>query len=119
MAEAFISPFLISLKTVVAATVITFFLGIAIARWMSRYQGKLKGIIDGIFILPLVLPPTVVGLGLLLLFGKNGPIGQVLLSLDATIIFSWEATVISAVIVTFPLMYMTACGAFEQVEHNI
>ena len=101
------------------ATVITFFLGIAVGRWMSRYNGKLKSLIDGIFILPLVLPPTVVGLGLLLLFGKNGPIGQLLLLAGTTVVFSWPATVITAVIVAFPLMYMTSRGAFEQVDHNI
>jgi molybdate transport system permease protein len=109
----------ISVKTVITSTVITFFIGIAIGRWMAGYRGKLKGLIDGLFILPLVLPPTVVGLGLLLLFGKNGPIGQFLLLMGATVVFSWPATVISAVVVSFPLMYMTARGAFEQVEHNI
>jgi len=86
---------------------------------MAKYQGKAKGLIDGIFILPMVLPPTVVGLGLLLLFGKQGPIGQFLLLFGETVVFSWPATVIAAVVVTFPLMYMTARGAFEQVEPNI
>lgn len=106
------------MRTVLTATVITFFLGIAVARWMSGYHGKFKGLIDGVFLLPLVLPPTVVGLGLLLLFGKHGPIGQLLNLLGTTVVFSWSATVISAVVVAFPLMYMTASGAFEQVEHN-
>jgi len=101
------------------ATVITFFLGIAVARWMSRYYGKFKSLIDGIFILPMVLPPTVVGLGLLLLFGKQGPIGQALSLIGTTVVFSWPATVITAVVVSFPLMYMTSRGAFEQVEPNI
>jgi molybdate transport system permease protein len=86
---------------------------------MSRYEGKFKSLIDGIFLLPMVLPPTVVGLGLLMLFGKQGPIGQLLLLMGTTLVFSWPATVISAVVVTFPLMYMTARGAFEQVETNI
>jgi molybdate transport system permease protein len=103
---------------VLTATVITFFLGIAVARWMSGYHGKFKSLIDGIFILPLVLPPTVVGLGLLLLLGKHGPIGQVLAALGTSVVFSWPATVITAVVVAFPLMYMTTAGAFEQVEHN-
>ena len=119
MTESYLLPLWISLKTVAAATVITFFLGIAVARWMSRYQGRAKHIIDGLFILPMVLPPTVVGVGLLLLFGKNGPLGQLLLTLGTTIVFSWPATVITAIVVSFPLMYMTARGAFEQVELNI
>jgi molybdate transport system permease protein len=119
MTETFVAPLWISLRTVLAATVITFFLGITVARWMARYRGKYKTIIDGILILPLVLPPTVVGFGLLLLFGKHGPLGELLLLFGTTIVFSWPATVIAAVIMSFPLMYMTARGAFEQVEANI
>lgn len=119
MTETYLSPLWISLKTVLAATVITFFLGITVARWMSRYQGKPKNLIDGLFILPMVLPPTVVGLGLLLLFGKHGPVGQLLMLFGTTVVFSWPATVIAAVVVSFPLMYMTARGAFEQVDSNI
>ena len=119
MTETYLSPLWISLKTVLTATAITFFLGIAAARWMARYQGKLRSLIDGLFVLPLVLCPTVVGLGLLLLFGKHGPIGQLLSLIGTTVVFSWPATVISAVVVSFPLMYMTARGAFEQVETNM
>lgn len=119
MTETYLSPLWISLRTVLTTTVITFFIGIAAARWMARYSGKLKSLIDGIFILPLVLPPTVVGFGLLLLFGKHGPIGQLLSLIGTTVVFSWPATVIAAVIMSFPLMYMTARGAFEQVDTNI
>jgi molybdate transport system permease protein len=114
--ETYLAPLWISLKTVVVATAITFFLGIAAARWMAHYTGRFKNVIDGLFILPLVLPPTVVGLGLLLIFGKNGPIGQFLELFNTTIVFTWWATVISAVSMAFPLMYMTARGAFEQVD---
>jgi molybdate transport system permease protein len=117
--ESYLSPLWISLRTVAFATAITFLLGIAVARWMSRYRGRLRDFIDGLFILPMVLPPTVVGIGLLLLFGKNGPIGHLLLALGTTVVFSWPATVIAAVVVSFPLMYMTSRGAFEQVEPNI
>lgn len=85
---------------------------------MARSSGKWRSLVDGLFILPLVLPPTVVGFGLLLLFGKHGPIGQLLSVFNTTVIFSWPATVISAVVVSFPLMYMAARGAFEQVEPN-
>ena len=109
----------ISLKTVLLATAITFVLGIAAARWIARYSGKLKPVIDGIFILPLVLPPTVVGFGLLLLLGNHGWIGSVFSLLGAPIVFSWPATVISATVMAFPLMYMTARGAFEQVDPGV
>ncbi len=119
MTDTYLSPLWISLRTVIVATAITFFIGVAVARWMSRYSGKLKSVIDGIFILPLVLPPTVVGYGLLLLFGKHGPLGKLLLLIGTTVVFSWPATVIAAVVVAFPLMYMTSRGAFEQVESTI
>jgi molybdate transport system permease protein len=119
VAETYLSPLWISLRTVVVATAITFFLGIAAARWMAHYSGKFRNLIDGLFILPLVLPPTVVGLGLLLLFGKHGPLGQFLHLFNTTIVFSWAATVISAVAVSFPLMYMTSRGAFEQVDIHV
>ena len=119
MLETFFSPLYISLKTVLAATAITFFLGLGAARWMSIYSGRFKPLIDGLFLLPLVLPPTVIGFGLLLLFGKNGPLGSLLGLLGLNVIFSWPATVIAAVIVSFPLMYMSARGGFEQVDINI
>jgi len=61
MAPDYLSPLRISLRTVLTATFITFFMGIAAARWMARYSGKLKSPVDGLFILPMVLPPTVVG----------------------------------------------------------
>lgn len=119
MLESYLSPLYISLKTVLASTIITFFLGIAAARWMANYSGRFRNLIDGLFLLPLILPPTVVGFGLLLLFGNNGPIGKLLDLLGTTLIFSWPAAVITAVIVSFPLMYMSARGGFEQVDINI
>jgi molybdate transport system permease protein len=119
MIESLLSPLWISLATVFTATIITFFTGIAVARWMARYEGRMRNFVDGILILPLVLPPTVVGLGLLILFGKNGPIGQLLLLFGTTVVFSWPATVITATVVSFPLMYMNARGAFEQVDISV
>jgi molybdate transport system permease protein len=119
MTESYLAPLWISAKTVLVTTVITFFIGIAVARWMARFSGRGKNLIDGIFILPLVLPPTVVGFGLLMLFGKNGPLGQILAALGTSVVFSWPATVISAVVMTFPLMYMSARAGFEQVDVNV
>jgi molybdate transport system permease protein len=119
MTESYLAPLWVSCKTVLATTVITFFIGIAAARWMARYSGRCKSLIDGIFILPLVLPPTVVGFGLLMLFGKNGPLGEFFSWLGTTIVFSWPATVIAAVVMTFPLMYMAARAGFEQVDINV
>jgi molybdate transport system permease protein len=73
-------------------------------------------LVDGFFLLPLVLPPTVVGFLLLLLFGRNGPLGKLFLKFGATIVFSWPATVMAATVVAFPLMYLTARAALEQVD---
>jgi len=113
------SPLWISLKSSAVATFITFFMGIAAARWMLSTRIRGKALIEGIFISPLVLPPTVVGFLLLLLFGRNGAIGQFLLQFDLTIIFTWQAAAITATVVSFPLMYKTALGAFEQIDANL
>jgi molybdate ABC transporter permease protein len=113
------SPIWISLETALTATFATFFLGIGAARFMLAYQGRLRGIIDGVLLLPLVLPPTVVGFVLLLMLGRNGPLGRFLLWLGTTVIFSWPATVITATVVAFPLMYRTTLGALEQIDENI
>ena len=113
------SPFWISLKTALLATLITFFIGIFISYWISNYSGKLKGLIDGILTLPLVLPPTVIGFFLLLISGKNGPIGKFLEYFNTSLIFTWTATVITAVVVSFPMMYRTTRSAFEQIDQNL
>ena len=113
------SPIWISVKTAALATVIAFFTGAIAARTMFKYRGKAKGLIDGIFTAPLVLPPTVVGFFLLLLLGKYGPIGRLLRIFDVTIVFTWYAAVIAATVVAFPLMYKTALGAFQQIDSNL
>ncbi|MCB8816108.1 molybdate ABC transporter permease subunit [Desulfosporosinus shakirovi] len=113
------TPLLISLRAAIIATIGTFFLGIAAACFVSGYRGKFKGLIDGVLTLPLVLPPTVIGFLLLILFGKNGPLGKLLMSIGKTVIFSWPATVIAASVVAFPLMYRTVRSAFEQIDQNI
>lgn len=116
-----LSPILISLKTASAAILITFFLGIFVARWAVNIKSeKLKIIIDGILTLPMVLPPTVMGFLILLVLGVKRPVGKFLLEyLGVKIVFSWTATVIAAVIISFPLMYRSARGAFEQVDQNL
>jgi molybdate transport system permease protein len=110
------SPLWISLETSITATLITLVTGLAAAAWRQRRTGPAMALVDGICLLPLVLPPTVVGFFLLLLFGRNGPLGKLLLRLGATVVFSWPATVIAASVVAFPLMYLTARAALEQVD---
>ncbi len=110
------SPLRISLETSAVATLITLLIGLAAAAWRARRKGALLAFVDGICLLPLVLPPTVVGFLLLLLFGRNGPIGKELARIGASVVFSWPATVIAAAVVAFPLMYVTARAALEQVD---
>jgi len=112
------NPFIITLETAAAATTITFFSGIALAYAVMRMH-KGQGLMDALITLPLVLPPTVIGFFLLLLFGKHSAIGQFLLQFDIHLVFSWPAAVIAAVVVSLPLMYRTARGAFEQLDPNI
>ena len=113
------SPLWISLATSLTATAVTLVVGLAAAAWRENRSGAGAALIDGVFLLPLVLPPTVVGFFLLLLFGRNGPLGKLLLQLGATVVFSWPATVIAATVVAFPLMYLTARAALEQVDPHL
>lgn len=115
------SPILISMRTASVSIVITFFLGI-FAAWLvvSLRSDVWRTIIDGLLTLPLVLPPTVAGFFLLYIFGVKRPVGQFFLEyFSVKIAFSWEATVIAAVTISFPLMYRSARGAFEQVDVNL
>lgn len=114
-----LSPLWISLATSVTATSITMIAGIAAAAWRQRRSGPFSPIVDAIFLLPLVLPPTVVGFALLVLFGRNGPLGKFLLHFGATVVFSWPATVIAAAVVSFPLMYLTSRAALDQVDPHL
>ena len=113
------SPLWISLKTATIALIIIFFLGIAAAYWMLGYRGRWKSLIEAVFVAPLILPPTVLGFILLLLFGKNGPLGQLLDLFNFRIVFTWYAAIITATVVAFPLMYKTTLGAFEQVDASL
>ena len=116
-----ISPIIISLKTAAISMIITFLLGLFIAKFVVniKYE-KVKMILDGILTLPLVLPPTVIGFFLLMIFGVNRPVGKFLLEfMGIKIVFSWWATVVASVVISFPLMYRSARGAFEQVDQNL
>lgn len=116
-----VSAILISLKTASVSIVITFFLGILMAWWVVSIQSApLKLVLDGLCTLPLVLPPTVAGFFLLYIFGVKRPLGAFLLEFfSVRIVFSWSATVLAAVVISFPLMYRSARGAFEQVDETM
>ena len=114
-----LTPAIISLKTTLAATFFTFILGLLAAWYVANYKGRLKGVIDSIFTLPLVLPPIVAGFALLIFFGRQGPLSGLLNLLHIKIVFTWSATVIAATLVSFPLMYKTSRSAFEQIDQNV
>lgn len=116
-----ISPIIVSVKTALVSIAVTFFLGLAAAYGVERIQNrKVQVICDGLLTLPLVLPPTVAGFFLLYLFGVKRPLGRFFLELfDIKIAFSWQATVLVAVVISFPLMYRSARGALQQVDVNL
>ena len=114
-----LSPLWISLRTSLTATAITFVLAIAAAGWRSHRRSRWWHFVDGVLLLPLVLPPTVVGFLLLVVFGRTGPVGSLLWRFGATVVFSWPATVIAATVVAFPLIYLAARGALELIEPSM
>lgn len=115
------TPILISMKTASLSIFITFFIGLIVAWIIVKIKrDSIKIVLDGIFTLPLVLPPTVVGFFLLYIFGVRGPIGSFFIDFfSVKIAFTWYATVIAAVVMSLPLMYRSARGAFEQVDSNL
>lgn len=113
-----LSPLWISLKVAFTATIFTFLLGLLAARAvLSMRRGKT--LVDSIFSLPMVLPPTVAGFFLLIIFGKNSALGQALNEMGVRVLFTWQGAVIAAVAVSFPIMYRSARGALEQVDVNL
>ena len=114
------SPLFISLKTGIMATFISFFLGIYAARKVVKTTPGKKAVIDGILTLPMVLPPTVAGFFLLLIFSKRRPFGIFLYeTFDIKVVQSWLGCIIAATVIAFPLMYRNARAAFEQLDVNL
>ncbi len=114
------SPLWISLKTGVAATIISFFLGLFAARRMMKHRHRIRSVLDGLLTLPLVLPPTVAGFFLLLLFSRRRPFGMFLdQQLDIRVVHTWLGCIIAATVIAFPLMYRNARAAFEQVDPEL
>lgn len=115
-----LSPLLLSLKVAFISTAIVFVIAVSLAYWLGNKKFRGKVVVEALFLLPLVLPPTVIGFGLLMLFGKHGPLGIVLeKSFGIKIIFSWVGAVIASAIVSFPLMYQSARAAFEKVDERV
>ena len=113
-------PLYNSIRIAAIATVITFFFGIFLAYYIAKLPRMLKGVLDCILTLPLVLPPTVIGFFILKSIGKNGSVGKMLMQLFNTkITMTWYASVIAVIIVTFPLMYRTVRSSFEAFDKNL
>lgn len=113
------SPLWVSLRTTGVAIVIIFLLGL-LAAWLTvKVSSRLKGILDTIFTIPMVLPPTVCGFLLLMFFGGNSATGRWLIAHGIDIVFTWPATVIACTVVGFPMMYRTVRGAFENLDANM
>lgn len=114
------SPLWISLKTGVVATVISFFLGLWAARKVIKKDVRAKSVIDGILTLPMVLPPTVAGFFLLLIFSRRRPFGIFLNdNFNIQVVHTWLGCILAATVIAFPLMYRNARAAFEQIDANL
>ena len=114
------SPLFISIKTGIVATIFSFFLGIYAARKAVKTTPGKKAIIDGILTLPMVLPPTVAGFFLLLIFSRRRPFGIFLFeNFGIKVVQTWLGCIIAATVISFPLMYRNARAAFEQVDVNL
>ena len=108
-----------SLRIAGIACVIVFFTGIAAAYYAAKLPRVLKGILDVLLTLPMVLPPTVCGYFLILIFGVKRPLGQWLLQFGIKFVMNWYGGILAAAVVAFPLMYRTARGAFESFDENL
>ena len=108
-----------SLRIAAISCVLVFFLGIFFAYYAARLPRAVKGVLDVVLTLPMVLPPTVCGYFLLLLFGAKRPLGIFLANFGVKLVRTWYGGVLAALVVSFPLMYRTARGAFESFDDTL
>ncbi len=113
------TPLLLSLKVAGLATLLNLVLGVAAAYGLSRWRSPLRDFIDSILTLPLVLPPTVLGYYLLVLFGRRGTFGAWLEGMGIQLVFTWQGAVLASTVVAFPLVLKAARAAFESVDHQL
>ena len=114
------SPLVISIKTGIVATILSFFFGIFAARAVMKLRPGARAVIDGFLTLPMILPPTVAGFFLLLIFSVRRPFGAALYgNFGIKVVQTWLGCILAATVIAFPLMYRNARAAFEQVEANL
>lgn len=120
MSTDFWSPLRLSIEIAFVAGIIAIIAGIFMGKWMATHNFKGKLVLETVLLLPLVLPPTVVGFLLIVMFGKNSMLGHFIIWLfDQPIMFTWWAAVIASTIVAFPLMYQSAKTGFASVDRDI
>ncbi|KWW17446.1 molybdenum ABC transporter permease [Peribacillus simplex] len=120
MTEGFWSPVQLSIQVAGLAGIIVFIVGIILARIMARKKFRGKVLLETLFLLPLVLPPSVVGFLLIVVFGKNGLPGKIIETIfNQPLMFTWCAAVIASAVVAFPLMYQSAKTGFEDIDEEI
>lgn len=120
MLENMWEPVILSLKVATIALICSFIIGVGAAYFLARKDFPGKVIVETLIMLPLVLPPTVVGFILIIIFGKHGFVGQAIMMLfDQSLLFTWYAAVIASTVVAIPLMYQSAKTGFLSVDKNI
>ncbi|SDN80759.1 molybdate ABC transporter permease subunit [Bacillus sp. OK048] len=120
MATDFWSPIRLSVEIASISGIMVVALGLVLGKMMANKKFKGIAVVETIFLLPLVLPPSVVGFLLIVIFGRNSPIGQLIEELfRQPIMFTWWAAVIASSVVAFPLMYQSAKTGFEAIDEDI
>lgn len=112
-------PLFNSLRIALISCGVVFFTGIFAAYYVARLPRAIKGVLDVILTLPMVLPPTVVGYFLLLLLGTRRPLGQFFGQFGIRLVMNWYSAIFASIVVAFPLMYRTARGAFESFDEDL
>lgn len=120
MNSTYFFPIMLSLKVSIVSSIMVVASGILIAYILARKQFKWKEIFDVLLTLPMVLPPTVTGYYLIVIFGRNGIIGSLIYEMTGwTVMFTWQAAVLASYVVSLPLMIKTARAAIEEVDENL
>ena len=119
MGDVNLFPLWNSLRIAFFATILIFFIGLFLAYFVRKCPKVIKGILDVILTLPLVLPPTVCGYILILIFGPKHPLGALFLEIGIRFFMDWKGGILAAFFVAFPLMYRTSRGAFESFDENL
>ncbi|MGI4812214.1 MAG: molybdate ABC transporter permease subunit [Janthinobacterium lividum] len=112
-------PLALSLKVASLATLIDLVLGVAVALALARSRSRWRNLIDSLLTLPLVMPPTVLGYYLLIIFGRRGWLGADLAKIGVSLVFTWQGAVLAAAVVAFPLVLKASRAAFEATNHQL